>query len=89
MPGEFVSKDTCEKCFQGTVNQLTNIENTVGEVKDIVGEFAGLASRVAVLEAYKKEANRRMAISLGIATLLFSIITNLDKIVSLFNGAVK
>jgi len=89
MPDDFVSKDTCEKCFQGTVNQLTNIEGDVGEIKDMLGEFAGLASRMSVLEAYKKDSNRRMVISLGIVTLLFSIITNMDKIVALINGATK
>ncbi len=89
MAEDFVSKETCSKCFKGTEKQLKTIEDDVGFIKDkLVGE-EGVVVRVSILEANKKEANRRMMVSLGVATIIFTVVSNLDKIISLFNNVPK
>ncbi len=89
MNDEVVSRETCSKCFEGTKNRIETISEDTKFIKDtLVGEN-GLIARVSVLEAHKKEANRRMVLSLGIVTLAFSVITYLPKIMAFFNGTPK
>lgn len=89
MTDEYVSRETCSKCFKGTENQLGTILDDTKFIKDtLVGEN-GLIARVCVLEAYKKEANRRMMVSLGVATIVFTVVSNFDKIMGLFNAVPK
>ena len=93
MNGEFVSKETCAKCFGGTEKQLKNIEDDVGFIKDkLVGE-EGLITRVSILEAHKKEANRRMVVNLTVITIIFTIVstvvTNFGKIIEAISNIPK
>ena len=93
MSDDYVSKETCSKCFKGTEKQLETIESDVGFIKDkLVGE-EGLVTRVSILEAHKKEANRRMVVNLTIATILFTIastiIANFGKIIGAFSNIPK
>ncbi len=93
MSGDFVSQATCAKCFKGTEKQLGTIETDVGFIKEkLVGE-EGLVTRVSILEAYKKEANRRMVVNLTIVTIAFTVVstvvTNFGKIIGLFSSVPK
>lgn len=93
MTDEYVSRETCSKCFKGTENQLgTILEDTKFIKKTLIGEN-GLVIRVSVLEEHKKEGNRRMTVNLMVITIVFTIVSvvvaNFGKIIGIFNNVPK
>lgn len=74
MEDGFVRTATCDKCLAGIQDSIKNVKEGQEEIKELIS-------------ADKKEAARKQMLWVAIASLAVGLLSNLDKISTLFQHA--